>query len=56
MKRSWTNKLTAGLMDKSEPLGIDSRHLFNDRYKSIHEDPERKKRSWLSKLTLGIFD
>ena len=56
MKRSWTNKLTAGLMDKPEPLGFDSRHLFNDRYKSIHEDPERKKKSWLSKLTLGIFD
>ena len=56
LKRSWINKLTAGMADEPEPLGFDSRHVFNDRYKSINSDPERSKRSWGSRLTFGLFD
>ncbi|MCL4122080.1 UNVERIFIED_CONTAM: hypothetical protein GTU68_010554 [Idotea baltica] len=56
LNRSWINKLTAGMADEPEPLGFDSRHVFNDRYKSINSDPERSKRSWTSRLTFGVFD
>ena len=56
LNRSWINKLTAGMADEPEPLGFDSRHVFNDRYKSIHSDQERAKRSWGSRLTFGVFD
>jgi len=56
LNRSWINKLTAGMADEPEPLGFDSRHVFNDRYKSINSDPERSKRSWGSRLTFGVFD
>lgn len=56
LDRSWINTLTAGLIDKPDALGFDSRHIFNDRYKSIHGNPDKKKRSWASVLTFGIFD
>lgn len=56
LNRSWINKLTAGMADEPEPLGFDSRHVFNDRYKSISSDQERSERSWGSRLTFGVFD
>jgi len=56
LDRSWINQLTAGLMDQPEPLGYDSRYIFNERYKTLYESPELKERSWSSRLTFGIFD
>ena len=52
LKRSWTNTLTAGLFDKPESLGFDSRHIFNERYK----DTNQNKTSWISKVSFGAFD
>ena len=56
INRSWMNRLTAGLADKPDSISFDSRSVFNERYKSIYENPDLTKRSWLSRLTLGIFD
>jgi outer membrane protein assembly factor BamD len=56
MQRSWVNKLSAGLFDKPDTFGFDSRHVFNERYRSIYEQPDVKKRSWLSRVTFGLFD
>jgi outer membrane protein assembly factor BamD len=52
LKRSWTNTLTAGLFDKPESLGFDSRHIFNERYK----DTNQNKTSWISKVSFGALD
>lgn len=53
LKRTWTNTLTAGLFDKPSPLGFDTRHIFNDRYKKIGGSQDEK--SWLDVATFGIF-
>ena len=53
LERTWTNTLTAGLFDKPPPLGFDTRHIFNDRYKKIGGNQDEE--SWLDAATFGIF-
>ncbi len=55
-KRSWVNKLTAGLYDKPETIGFDSRHVFSERYKKSGQEATRGEKSWFDQLTFGVFN
>jgi outer membrane protein assembly factor BamD len=55
-KRSWTNKLTAGLYDKPPTIGFDTRHVFNERYKKSGHEDARGEKSWFDQLTFGLFN
>ena len=55
-KRSWVNKLTAGLYDKPETIGFDTRHVFSERYKKSGQDAARAEKSWFEQLTFGVFN
>ncbi|MEZ5528851.1 MAG: outer membrane protein assembly factor BamD [Porticoccaceae bacterium] len=56
MEHTWLNKATLGLYDRPEPPRFDTRHIYNERYRSFSEDEIHPKRKWLSWLTLGILD
>ncbi len=55
LKRSWKNTLTAGLYDKPETIGFDTRHVFSERYKKSGKDAARGEKSWFDRLTFGVF-
>ena len=55
LKRSWTNTLTAGLYDKPETIGFDTRHVFSERYKKSGKEAARGENSWFDQLTFGLF-
>ncbi|MEH6467118.1 MAG: outer membrane protein assembly factor BamD [Porticoccus sp.] len=55
-KRSWVNKLTAGLYDKPETIGFDTRHVFSERYKKSGKEATRGEKSWFDQLTFGVFN
>ncbi len=38
--RSWLNRATFGLLDRPEPIGFDTRAIYNPEYKEIYQEEE----------------
>lgn len=38
--RSWLNQVTFGLLDRPEPVGFDTRYIYNPEYQQAEEDAE----------------
>ncbi len=43
-QRSWLNRLSLGMLDRPEPLGYDTRHIYNPEYQENFDDPEAPSR------------
>lgn len=60
-ERSWVSHATFGFFDKQDPIGFDTRDIYNPEWQNrdtsaAASTPVVRQRSWLSRLTFGLFD